>query len=152
MRPESQGRSVTAIYLFPVTTTPLFFVLLISSLLILLYLKLIIYFAIMHLFSQFLFGVALVSAQTFEEIFANMQAHQLRFGPLPIAYSRIDAIVNPGVDILSGHLHTIIGPDTFNSNSTSDQLRTGKCTSVNAGSSNSDMSAYVLFSQFDREV
>lgn len=101
----------------------------------------------MHVVSLFLFAVALpwaASAASFDTIFADMQAHQLRFGPLAIVYGRTDPIIDPGVNVPSGHMHTIVGPDAFNSNSTSDQLRTANCTSLDAGPSNPDMSAYVL--------
>jgi hypothetical protein len=86
------------------------------------------------------------SATSFDTIFAAMQAHQLSFDPLAIAYARIDPIVSKGVNTLSSHLHTLIGPDVINSNSSSDQLRTGNCTALDVGSSHPDMSAYVLFS------
>lgn len=86
------------------------------------------------------------STASFDEIFAAEQAHQLRFDPLNILYARIDPIMDPGVNNPSGHLHTIIGPNIFNSDSTSDQLRTGTCTSFNIGGTSLDMSAYVYYS------
>jgi hypothetical protein len=95
----------------------------------------------------FIFGAAILAAakaQSFDTIFADMQAHQLRFDPIAIAYARMDPIMAPGVNNPSGHLHTIVGPNVFSSASTSDQLRTGDCTSFNIGSSNPDMSAYVF--------
>ena len=72
--------------------------------------------------------------------FKTMQAHQLVFHPLSIVRARIDPIISPGINKTSGHVHTVIGPDVFNSNSTTDQLRDGNCTSMVIGD-NLDMSA-----------
>lgn len=102
----------------------------------------------MHKLSSFLCAVTLcqaTDATSFNTVFTEGQQHQLSFDPIPIAYLRIDPVVSPGVDTASSHLHTLVGPNVLNSNSTSDQLRTATCTSTDLGGDLPDLSAYVLF-------
>ncbi|GJE85352.1 DUF1996 and WSC domain-containing protein [Phanerochaete sordida] len=69
---------------------------------------------------------------------ARASSHFIMGGLTPMAYERIDPIVNPG--IVSTHVHALIGANNVDQNSDYDSIRTASCTS--APFQKVDMSVY----------
>ncbi|KIP07217.1 hypothetical protein PHLGIDRAFT_35537 [Phlebiopsis gigantea 11061_1 CR5-6] len=59
---------------------------------------------------------------------ASASSHFIMGGLKPIAYERLDPIVNQGV--VSSHLHAFMGANNLNANSDYDSIRDAECTSV----------------------
>ena len=76
----------------------------------------------------------------------NFSAQQLLFSPEPLLYARIDPLVDPGENRVSGHVCAVVGASNFSSSATRADLLKSKCTTVQVGN-NLDLSAYVLRQQ-----
>ncbi|PSS37504.1 hypothetical protein PHLCEN_2v711 [Hermanssonia centrifuga] len=78
----------------------------------------------MFSFSKLSASMALLAAAPY----VSASSHMIMGGLSPIAYERVDSIVNPGT--VSSHVHGIMGANNFNQNSNYSSLRDAECTSV----------------------